>query len=152
MTIQQIRVYVASKLKHAQKIHDIFSKQENIHLTSNWVHLRAHNVILTRPAMHWQQDNYDDIVRAHYVLAYVEKGEHLKGGLVEIGYAIRGQTPIFLTSDYTENDDPKGHPDYSQWQYGTPGIYRSSSIEKALKEMKRINGFSVNEEPEKMRV
>jgi nucleoside 2-deoxyribosyltransferase len=138
--IFQIRVYIASKLNHAEKFQKLSQTWENIYMTAGWVNYHAMvraipaGAQFGKPAMHWQQDNFDDIIRSHCVLAYVERGEHMKGGLVEIGFALAHGKKVFLCTDADEGQ----HPDFSAWQMGSSLVSRPRTIQRAIEEIKKF--------------
>lgn len=123
----EIRVYTASKKTHAAKLKDFRSKVDGIYFTARWPITCLIEDEKVKPARHWQQDNIDDIIRSDAILVYVESGEHLKGGLVEIGIAIAHGKPVFLVGE---------HADYSKWQY-LPRVYRNmKTLEEAIDRIK----------------
>lgn len=125
---RQIRVYTASKLKHAEMLRGL--ARDGFHFTARWpwlVNLPAWEAV---PASQWQQDNFDDISRSEALLVYVEFGEHLKGGLVEVGVALAYKIPIWVVGEHT---------DYSKWRHH-PGVHRAGTIDAALAGIRRSLG------------
>lgn len=100
------RVYIASKIRHAEMLKSL--SMDCIHFTARWPLVCNLTQYANRPTVQWMDDNFHDIARSHAVLVYVENGEHLKGGLVEVGYALAHDKQIFLVNPH--------HEDYSHWK------------------------------------
>ncbi|MFA9261732.1 MAG: hypothetical protein ACEQSB_00005, partial [Undibacterium sp.] len=66
--------------------------------------------------------DHEDVSTADCVIVYAEKGEHLRGALVEAGIALALKVPVMVIGD---------HPDYGTWQYH-PGVIRYATIEDAF--------------------
>ena len=123
--MREIRVYTASKLRHAELFRDLRYATDGVYFTARWpvtVQLASE---AAKPASQMQQDNFSDIAASDAMLVYVEKGEHLKGGLVEVGFALAYSKPVFVVGQ---------HEDYSKWQFH-PSVRRSPTIEQALKDI-----------------
>lgn len=84
--MQQIKVYTSAKLEWATKLKAV--NQDGFHFNARWLDTADAGRQRLKPASHWQQENFDDICAAHFFLLYIEPGDHLKGALVEIGYAL----------------------------------------------------------------
>lgn len=126
----RFKVYVASKLRHAAKFVALRTQeQDHMYLTSRWPITAQMGSEAQRPTHDWLSDNFADIERCDFVLGYVEDGEHLKGGLIEIGYAVACGKRVFLVGQ---------HEDYSHWQYDPSRFSRCASIEAAIAQMKQI--------------
>lgn len=119
-----IKIYTASKVRHADMLRNLRTTIDTngIHFNARWVETCNLAFNSTKPVSHWQRENFDDIERADAVFGYAEVGEHLKGGLVEIGFAIRAGKPIYLIGQSVKPDLSKGqetttvyHPDYDPW-------------------------------------
>jgi hypothetical protein len=95
--MQQIKVYTSAKLEHAAKLKAV--SQDGFHFNARWLDTADAGRQRLKPVTHWQQENFDDIVAAHFFLLYVEPGDHLKGSLVEIGYAIGRGKKCWIAGD-----------------------------------------------------
>lgn len=95
--MQQIKVYTSSKLEHAAKLKA--ADQDGFHFNARWLDTADAGRQRLKPVTHWQQENFDDIVAAHFFLLYVEPGDHLKGSLVEMGYAIARGKKCWIAGD-----------------------------------------------------
>lgn len=134
---QEIRVYTISKLCHGQKLRLLRHSAEalGVYFTARWPLLREDE--LSRPAAQWVADNMDDIIRSHAALVYIERGERLRFGLVEVGIALREGLHIWLVDPFEAAGEAiQGHPDYADWQ-GHPLVHRNATIEGALRSIKQ---------------
>ena len=124
--MHEIRVYTASKLRHAEMFRDLRHKVDGVYFTARWPVTIQLASEAAKSSAQMQQDNFDDISRSHAVIVYVEKGEHLKGGLVEVGYAIAHGKMVYVVGQ---------HEDYSKWQFH-PNVRRCGTVEQALADIK----------------
>lgn len=93
------RIYIASKTRHGPKWLDLRAK--GFPITSSWIDEYEPGVT----------GDFDDLWRrcireasyATRLVAYAEKGEVLKGGLIEIGAALSHGVPVILVSPDREN-------------------------------------------------
>lgn len=117
-----MKVYTASKLKHAPLWNRLFEEWEEVHLHARWFRLH----VGTTPdapcyaKVFWQHD-LEDVSEADAVLVYAEKEDKLRGALVEAGMAIALGTPVIVVGE---------HEDYGTWQYH-PLVYRVDTLEHA---------------------
>lgn len=95
--MQQIKVYTSAKIDHAVKLKA--ADQDGFHFNARWLDTAEAGRQRLKPVTHWQQENFDDIVAAHFFLLYVEPGDHLKGSLVELGYAIGRGKMCWIAGD-----------------------------------------------------
>lgn len=95
--MQQIKVYISAKLEHAPKLAAL--KQDGFHINARWIDLAKVGRERMKPVTHWQQENFDDIAMAHFVIMYLEPGDKLKGSLFEIGYAIGIGKKVWIAGD-----------------------------------------------------
>lgn len=93
----EIKVYISAKLEHAAKLRDL--KVDGFHINSRWIWMADMGRSNQKPVTHWQQENFDDIEAAHYFIMYVEPGDHLKGSIFEIGYAVRADKKCWIAGD-----------------------------------------------------
>lgn len=116
------RVYMASKMHHAEKWRALYSHHPEIHVVNAWCFLEPFVDASDANARKFWQDDFDDIARCHAVIVYAEPGENLRGALVEAGIGLGLDKTIIVVGD---------HPDYGTWQHH-PSVHKSSSIEAAL--------------------
>jgi nucleoside 2-deoxyribosyltransferase len=121
-----LRVYFASKLKHAAKWRDLCEENHHFIAHARWL---KHNKIATPDSPRyarefWLQDE-QDVRDADVVVVYGEEGEHLRGALVEAGIALALGIPVYVVGD---------HPDYGTWQYH-PGVAKRVSLDVVLAEL-----------------
>lgn len=118
-----LRVYTASKLKHAAKWRDLCAAHGHIQCHARWL---KHNTIGTpdtpeHAAEFWLQDE-QDVKHADVVLVFADGDDHLRGALVEAGMAIAYGVPVIVIGK---------HPDYGTWQHH-PGVRRVASLDLAI--------------------
>lgn len=141
MPLHQIKIYVASKLRHADKIKKLVLVADGFHLCSRWIDTGNLAMNSSKPVSHWQEENFDDIKSADYVLLYGEEGEHLKGALVEIGYALAYGKRVWVVCQAGrggEDDVLFSHPDYEPWSHYSQLVRRAPSFEQAFDEIKQL--------------
>lgn len=151
--MQQIKLYISSKLEHVPKLAAL--RVDGFHINARWIEMADAGRKRQKPVTHWQQENYDDIVAAHFFMLYVEPADHLKGSLEETGYAIGKGKRVWIAGNGTSKDDehwgvvvkPEGfvgeglglrvpHKDVMPWGLDTQRIRMVSSIEQAMAEMR----------------
>lgn len=143
----EIKIYIASKVEHAAKLAS-FSK-DGFHINARWIHMAVAGAANMKPVTHWQQENFDDIEAAHFVIFYVEPGDKLKGALVELGYAIRAGKQIWIAGDghgveipiYTGAPDSEEglrvpHRDVLPWGKYAQSIHMAVSLNVAMDQIK----------------
>lgn len=122
----QIKIYFASKLHHAESIRA--NAREGFHFMSRWIETGNLPQNNTKPASHWQQENYIDIRASDYVVMYGEEGDQLEGASQETGYAIAWGKPVYVVVLREAGPKP--------WMLqGEPAIRRRSSIKQVLDEI-----------------
>lgn len=118
-----LRVYTASKLKHAPKWRDLCAATPGIQAHARWL---KHNVIGTpdsaeNAAEFWLQDE-QDVRDADVVMVYGEGDDKIRGALVEAGIAIACGIPVVVVGE---------HSDYGTWQFH-PGVTRMPDLPSAI--------------------
>ena len=118
-----IRVYFASKLKHAEKWREICAENSHLIAHARWL---KHNVLGTpddqlQAREFWLQDE-QDVRDADCVIVYAEPEDHLRGALVEAGIAIATGVPVIVVGD---------HPDYGTWRHH-PGVVGFATLDAAI--------------------
>lgn len=124
-----IRVYTASKLRHAAMWRQLCAETKHVQFHARWL---KHNVIGTpddavNASEFWLQDE-QDVRDADAMLVYAEDGEHLRGALVEAGIAIACGIIVFVVGN---------HPDFGTWQYH-PGVVRVPTLAAALEYLSKL--------------
>lgn len=118
-------LYTASKVRHASKW--IALKKEGWPIISTWIH----------EAGEGQTSDYKDLwtrcVReacaASVTLVYVEEGDILKGGLVEVGAALAAGKPVFVLAG------PEDLKALGSW-VNHPKVHKYGSMSKVLEDLK----------------
>lgn len=124
MTFQKnIRVYVASKLRHAEKFMKLRDQYPDIHFTARWPIVAGLGSEAQRPVYQWMSESETEICNSDCVLVYVEAGEILKTGLLQVGIAYRQRVPIFVVGEHTS---------YAEWQFNAELVTRAPTIERAM--------------------
>lgn len=118
-----IRVYTASKLRHAAMWRELCAVTAHIQAHARWL---KHSTLGTpdtpeHAAEFWLQDE-QDVRDADAVLVYADGDDHLRGALVEAGIAIASGVPVIVIGK---------HADYGTWQYH-PGVTRMDDLPSAL--------------------
>jgi nucleoside 2-deoxyribosyltransferase len=124
---QPIKIYIASKMRHAQKFMELRDDYPDLIFTARWPQYAALASEAQRPVYEWMGNNFSDILNADVVVVYAEKGEELKGALVEIGYAIAARKPIVVVGE---------HRSYSKWQFNQIHCIRTPKLDQAMKEIR----------------
>jgi len=124
-----LRVYTASKLKHADKWRALCGDNLHIQCHARWL---KHCAIGTpdtpeHAVEFWMQDE-QDVKDADAVLVFAEGEDHLRGALVEAGMAIAYGVPVIVVGD---------HPDYGTWQHH-PGVQKMDDLPSALAYLKSL--------------
>lgn len=123
-----IKVYTASKLKHAEKWKSIVI--EGVEFVARWPRLHVGNIPddASYAKVFWQHD-LEDVARADVILVYAEAEEHLRGALVEAGMAIALNKIVVVVGT---------HPDYGTWQHH-PLVYKVDNLDAAAILFKCMN-------------
>jgi len=114
-----IKIYTASKLKHAKMWRDLCQANSSFIFHARWL---KHNAIGTpdtpgHAAEFWRQD-VQDVIQSDAVMVYSENNEPLRGALVEAGVAIANGIPVYVIGDSNS---------YGTWQYHS-GVSRVPSL------------------------
>lgn len=118
-----LRVYTASKLKHAPMWRELCASTPHLQFHARWL---KHNSLGTpdtpeHAVEFWLQDE-QDVRDADAVLVMAEGDDHLRGALVEAGMAIAYGVPVIVVGT---------HADYGTWQHH-PGVTRMDDLASAL--------------------
>lgn len=124
-----LRVYTASKLKHAAMWRGICAGTPHVQFHARWL---KHSAIGTpdtaeHAADFWMQDE-QDVKHADAVLVFAGTGEHLRGALVEAGMAIAYGVPVIVIG---QSDD------YGTWQHH-PGVTKAMDMDDAMSILRTI--------------
>ena len=115
--MKMLRVYPASKLRHADKFRNLNQEQNRVYFSARWLQQTLHKTPdeEENAKNFWQQNVYD-VKTADAVLVYAESEDKLHGALVEAGAAIAFGVPVIVVGE---------HPDYSTWRHH-PEVIRLS--------------------------
>lgn len=116
------KIYIASKLRHADKWRDLEKEYPAIKFCMRWPSY-AKSLPDEEPYVGVIWSHFlEDIKECDGVILYAEPGDNLRGALVECGMAIAlGKFVIVIGT----------HEGYGTWQYHR-SVYKASSIEQAL--------------------
>lgn len=118
-----IRIYFASKLKHAPRWRTLCAESDQFIAHARWL---KHNTLGTedspRNARRFWVEDVQDVLTADAVIVYAEGDDHLRGALIEAGAAIASGIRVYVVGK---------HPDYGTWQYH-PSVRRARSLEEAI--------------------
>lgn len=128
MTFQKnIRVYVASKLRHAEKFMKLRNEYPDIHFTASWPITAGLGSEAERPVYQWMGESEVQILNSDCVLVYAEAGEILKTALIQVGIAYARRIPIFVIGE---------HDSYAEWQFNTNIVTRVPNIKRAMSDIR----------------
>lgn len=139
--MRPLKIYVTSKRRHAPLLLDRLKSAEAVHVVSRWMHLVG--LGKPRPAPHWMQENFDDIVSADAVVVWAQMDDELRLSIGEVYFALAHGKPIFAVGQHVENVDGTGQPglafnrDYADWMH-YPTVRRVESLEQAVVEIKEM--------------
>jgi nucleoside 2-deoxyribosyltransferase len=124
-----LRVYTASKLKHAAMWKALCAATPHMQCHARWL---KHSTLGTpdtaeHASEFWLQDE-QDVRDADAVLVYAEGEDHLRGALIEDGIAIACDVPVIVVGN---------HADYGTWQHH-PGVTKVADLASALLHLKTI--------------
>lgn len=148
----EIKVYISAKLEHAGRLAHL--QPDGFHINARWIEMADSGRKRLKPVTHWQQENYDDIVAAHFFVLFCLPSDHLKGSLEETGFAIGNGKRVWIAGNATGKDDenwgvlvkPEGaeheirvpHKDVLPWGLDTQRIRMVSCLDQAFQEMRKI--------------
>lgn len=122
-----IRVYIASKLRHANLFMRLREEYPDIHFTARWPIVASLGSEAQRPVYQWMSESEIEISNSDCVLVYAEAGEILKTALVQVGIAYSRRIPIFVVGE---------HDSYAEWQFNAELVTRRPSIKRAMESIK----------------
>lgn len=117
-----IRIYTASKLRHAPLWRGLIEEWPEIEFTARWP-VKHVGTVPDDPSyarVFWEHD-LEDVSKSDGVLLYAEDSDKLRGGLVEAGMAIALGKFVIVVGK---------HFDYGTWQYH-PLVHRSPNLDAA---------------------
>lgn len=110
MTLMRpIKIYTASKRIHAAELKSF--EAPDIHLNARWLDTANLPGNSTKQASKWQIENFDDIRSCDYMLLFGKLGDIMQGALVEVGYGMAWEKPIYVVMEY---DNTGEHANESQ--------------------------------------
>jgi nucleoside 2-deoxyribosyltransferase len=104
-----LRIYTASKLKHAGRWRQMREEWPEFHWVARWPVDHCGNIpdTDTFARWFWKQD-VEDVARCDVLVIYAEGDDHLRGALVEAGVAIALHKTVIVVGS---------HEDYGTWQW-----------------------------------
>lgn len=127
MVLHDIRVYVASKMRHAERFMKLRTEYPDIHFTARWPITASLGSEANRPVYQWMGESEIDIANSDCMLVYAEPGEVLKTALVQVGIAYNRRIPIFVVGE---------HESYAEWQFNKNIVYRSPNLKRAIEDIR----------------
>lgn len=126
-----IRIYIASKMEHAERWRELYAELPDIHICSRWPFLEPFIEPSKENARKFWQTDEDDIYNCNALIVYAEEGEKLRGALVEAGMALGIGRPVIVVGD---------HPDFGTWVFH-PNVSRVATLADAVKKARQlVNG------------
>jgi hypothetical protein len=96
MMFRKARVYIASKLAHAEKWRQLFAGNE-VECSASWIHeIKNRDDNSAGDCIFGWRQNRLDVLGSDYVIVYSEPGETLRGALIEAGVAIGVGIQVFV--------------------------------------------------------
>lgn len=117
-----VKVYIASKMCHAERWRNAYEENPHFHIVSRWPFLEPFIAPTEANARKFWQDDVADIQAADAVIVYAEEGEKLRGALVEAGIAIGLGKLVIVIGE---------HPDFGTWSHH-PQVKRAPNFHAAL--------------------
>ncbi len=130
-----IRVYITAKIIHAQMLTESRVKYDGIYFTAKWNIVANLSSEKVRPVTYWLNDNFDDIARSDFVIIYAEPHDVLKTSLVEVGYAMAHNKPVYVVapSSVAADDTLIINNQLEPWN---AMCRRTGSLDEAIKKIK----------------
>lgn len=98
-----IKVYITAKLEHAHKLAQL--NPDGFHINARWIEMSERGRQRNKPVSHWQQENFDDIIAAHFFLFYAEPGDELKGSIGETFFAMAHNKKVWIAGNASSVND-----------------------------------------------
>ena len=130
-----VPVYVTAKRHHSDKLLALRDLWPHIYFTMRWPVVRNVPSEAARPAVHWVQDNADDIERSEYVICDSVPEDDLNGSIFELGIAWRAGKTIYLVGDNER---------YKEWKFAAR-VLRRGTLEQVLEEITASIAYRVND-------
>ena len=118
------KVYVASKLHHAEMVKQLILDHPYITFTNRWQFFEGEIPDTEIHALNFWENDFDDVDAAEWVLAYGVGDDTLKGALVEVGYGIGKGKRIIKCGDCNS---------YGTWQFSRRVEKYNGTLEGSLK-------------------
>lgn len=114
-----IRVYTASKLGQHSMWAALQRQWPRVFFHARWLrHVAIGTPDTAEHAERFWIEDQEDVSTADALLIYAERGEHLRGALIEAGIAIASAIPVIVVGE---------HSDYGTWQYH-PTVMRAPTL------------------------
>jgi len=104
------KIYLASKLHHADVAKKLILDFPNITFTNRWQFFEGEVPDTREHAKNFWENDFDDVDAADCVIVYGQKDDILKGALVEAGYGIAKGKLIICVGESSS---------FSTWQHST---------------------------------
>lgn len=131
-----IRVYTASKLRHAEMWQKLEQSPEwlpYVFFTARWIkHLAAGTTETPENAVRFWVEDLEDAGSADALMILGVEDDTLRGAFVEVGYALAKGVPVIVVN----SEGPQAF-DYGSWVYH-PEVIRVSNLDEALEAIKQI--------------
>lgn len=114
-------VYIASKLRHAEMLRQLYRDNPDINFTSRWIWNAGQLEDSPTHAKNFWQHNLWDIQHASTIILYLEPEDRGRGCFIEVGAGIESSWII------TVGD----HEDYGTWQY-YDSVASARTLQEAL--------------------
>lgn len=147
-----VSIYITSKRIHANQLLELRKNWPHLYFTAKWPVVRDITAEQARPAVHWLQDNVDDIVRSDVFMCFAETDDNLNGSIWEAGVAWAHNKPIYLVGEnagykewaHARNTRRIGSLESALSEVQDRLRYRKSDVEKIMDQLGRISDDIVN--------
>lgn len=120
-----IKVYTASKLKHAAMWQGAYSQFRYIHFVARWPFLTGMVEDSAENAAKFWEDDFRDVKESDIVLLYAQPEDKLRGALIEAGYGLARGKAVWCVGT---------SEDFGTWQWHT-SVKRFTDLQVALNEL-----------------
>lgn len=117
-----IRVYTASKLRHAKMWKELCDKSHSFIFHARWLkHVKIGTPDGPEHAPDFWMQDQQDVKDSDALLVYAAPGDKLRGALVEVGMALAYGIPVVIIGE---------HEDYGTWRHH-PGVFWVTDFDHA---------------------
>ena len=118
-----LKIYMASKMRHAPLLQRLYLAKPEVHFTNRWIWLEGNVPDSAKYAKHFWLDDLTDVAAADAVVLYGEPEDVLRGALVEAGGALMAGKRVVVVGE---------NPGYGTWQHH-PMVSQAPNIECAIR-------------------